>query len=131
MNVFETATKLAYRFNSIRGILTTEQLWDLSLTSRDGFDLNTVARGINKMIKDTEDENFVGVQSNSQLEALKNKLDIVKFIIADKQAEQEAVHSRKAKADERKKILGILAGKKDAALQGLTEAELMARLEAL
>lgn len=131
MNLFETATKFAYRFNSSKGALTTEQLWDLPLTSNGGFDLNSIAKGINKMIREAEEDNFVGVQANSELEILKNKLEIVKFIIADKQAEKEAARVRSAKAEERKKILEVLAGKQSAALQSMSEADLLARLEAL
>ena len=33
MNMFEQAARQGFRFNSTRGLLTTEQLWTLPLTS--------------------------------------------------------------------------------------------------
>ncbi|MFW9602789.1 MAG: hypothetical protein ACMV1B_10780, partial [Prevotella sp.] len=59
MNLFEIATREKFRFASIKGELSVEQLWDVSLTSKTGFDLDTIARTVNQESKETDTESFV------------------------------------------------------------------------
>ena len=49
MNIFEYAARSKIRFQSTKGELTVEQLWDVPLRSRDDFNLNAVAKaaGVN------------------------------------------------------------------------------------
>jgi hypothetical protein len=51
MNIFEQATRRAIRFESAKGDLSVEQLWDLPLQSRNQFDLDTVAKTVNRQLK--------------------------------------------------------------------------------
>ena len=81
MNLFEIASRKAYRFASLKGELTVEQLWQLPLTSRGGTDLDTLAKGIFKDLKATEEESFVSVNTNPRRGDLENKLEIIKHII--------------------------------------------------
>ena len=59
MNLFEIATRAKFRFDSLKGALTVEQLWELPLQSRTGVDLDTVAKGINASLKEVAEESFV------------------------------------------------------------------------
>lgn len=131
MNLFEIATRKAYRFASLKGELTVEQLWQLPLTSRGGTDLDTLAKGINKELKSQEEESFVQTSTNPRRGELENKLEILKHIIQVKQTEAEAATKRQANTMERHKLQELLAKKNDQELEGLSKEDLEKKLAAL
>lgn len=132
MNIFELATRESYRFETTKGLLTVEDLWVLPLTTtrQNGVSLDTVAKEINKQLKTTEEESFV-TQRTSKDVTLAIKLDIVKHIIAVKLEENQASRTAAAKAEEKAKLLAILAKKQEQSLENLTEAEILAKLESM
>lgn len=130
MNLFERASREAFRFTSVRGLLTTEDLWDLPLKSKNMMDLDSVAKTANGELKLLSEESFV-TESNPKTELAQAKLDIVKHIIAVKQAENAAAASAAARKAEREKLKAILGDKQDAELKGLSADELRARIDAL
>ena len=132
MSLFENSTRLKLRFESPQGLLCTEDLWDLPLTSKNKnkANLNDVARVIAKDINIVAEEDFVGEVSNED-EMLTLKLDVVKQIIKHKKlvnAKAKLALDNKAK---RAKLLDALAKKQDETISQKTEAELLAELEAL
>jgi hypothetical protein len=131
MNLFEIATRKALRFPSLKGELSVEQLWSLPLTSKVGFDLDSIAKGINKDLKDTEEESFVATNTNPRRGDLQVKLDILKHIINVKQEEAAAATKRQANAVERHKLQELLARKNDQELENLTPEQIQAKLDAL
>ena len=131
MNLFEIATRKAYRFSSLKGELTVEQLWQLPLTSKGGTDLDTLAKGINRELKAQEEESFVATSTNPQRGILENKLEILKHIISVKQAEIAAANKRAANTQERQKLEELLAKKNDQLLEGLSAEEIQKKLDAL
>lgn len=131
MNIFEQAARQRLRYPSARGGLTTEQLWDLPLTSKSGFSLDETAKEINAQLKQTDEESFVSASSNPARTELALKLEIVKHVIADKLAENERRNSAAVKAAERQKLLGILERKQTEELEGLSKEEIEQRINAL
>jgi len=132
MKMFEQATRMKYRFPSSRGELSVEQLWDVPLRSKDDFNLDKVARGINRELEAATEESFVDtVKSNPAKEALETKLGIVKHVIAVKIDEEEQAKKNAENKLEREKLLKILAEKKDGKLSELSEKELQKRIDAL
>ena len=129
--MFEKAIKQKLRFDSVRGQLTTEDLWDLPLTSRNSFDLDTIAKAVNSKIKEAQEESFVKVRSNPAQDKLTLQLDILKYIIADKMQEAETKATTVARQQQRQKLEEVLASKQDDALKGLTVEELQAQINAL
>jgi len=129
--MFEKAIKQKLRFDSVRGQLTTEDLWDLPLTSRNSFDLDTIAKAVNSKIKEAQEESFVKVRSNPAQDKLTLQLDILKFIIADKMQEAESKAIVVARQQQRQKLEEVLASKQDDALKGLSVEELQAQINAL
>lgn len=129
-NLFEIASRRKYRFDTIRGSLSIEQLWDAPLTSTDGYDLDTIARNINKRIKAMEEDSFV-VQKTVANEDLTNKLDILKKMISTRLEEVEARTNATAKSAEKQKLLNLLAEKQDAELKDLSAEEIQAKIDAL
>jgi hypothetical protein len=130
VNIFERAARLGLRFATTRGLLTTEDLWGMPLASSDGFDLDTVARGLHRRLKDTEDVSFVAKASNvSATDEL--AFEIVKHVIEVKLAEQDAVKTRAANREKKRKLLALIAEKQDESLKASSVEELQAMVEAL
>ena len=58
--MFEKATRRKLRFTSAAGLLSTEDLWDLPLTSATGkANLDDIAKALNRRLKDAEEVSFV------------------------------------------------------------------------
>ena len=131
MNIFEQATRRAIRFESAKGDLSVEQLWDLPLQSRNQFDLDTVAKTVNRQLNAVTEESFVSVRENPAKETLSLKLELVKHIISVKLQEAEEARNRANKASEKEKLLRLLDEKQNEALRALTPEEIQERLKAL
>ena len=129
MEMFEYASRLGLRFESPVGVITTEDLWNLPLISSKAS-LDTIAKKINKAIKESEEESFVTVSTKANT-ILNLQLDIVKHIIKVKLAEKEANEQRAANKIKKEKILSILAAKEDNSLQAMSESDLKKMLDDL
>jgi hypothetical protein len=123
--MFEKASRLKLRFETSKGILFVEDLWDLSLT-----DLNKIAKSYNKTIKESEEEDFLR-EVTKEDKVTKLKFDIVLHILTIKKEEKEAAAKREEKKAKKQKILEILAKKQDETLEGKSEEELLKELEEL
>jgi hypothetical protein len=130
-NIFEVATRSHLRFDSTRGGLTVEDLWDIPLTSKTSIIcLDEIGKTIIRQLKVTEEESLV-VKSSAANETLKLKLEIVKHIINVKLADAANAKNLKEKKETKEKILGILAEKKDEKLKSQSVEELEAMLSSL
>lgn len=127
-NIFLQASRLKLRFPSNKGELTTEQLWDLPLSSKTGFDLDSVARAVYSQMNAVAGPGFVAVRSNPLKDKLELSLEIVKHVIATKMAENEVANKRAAAKAERDRLTAILADKQDADLRSLSADEIKRRL---
>ena len=130
-NIFEYATRNKLRFASLRGELTVEQLWDIPLRSRDDFNLNIVAKAASKALKEISEESFVETTKTPAHTRLEMAMEIVKYVIETKLAEEETAKTRAANKQEKEKLLQILAEKQDGKLSELSEKELQKRIAAL
>ncbi len=96
--MFETATRMKLRFATVLGLITTEDLWDLPLTSGKA-NLDDVAKTISKELRETEESFVTKTRADKVLEL---KLDIVKYVISvklDEIAEAEDAAELKRKKD--------------------------------
>jgi len=130
-DLFVVASRRKFRFTSERGELNVEQLWDLPLTSKNGFNLNAVAIAVNSELKGLAEESFVETSSNPRRRELEQMLEIAKFIIATKQDETKAASERLARQAMRRKLQEAIEAKEDQALVGSSIEELKAQLAAL
>ena len=130
-NIFEYATRNKLRFASIRGELTVEQLWDVPLRSRDDFNLNTVAKAVNKALKDISEESFVETTKTVAHTRLETAMEVVKYVIDMKLNEEKAAEKRATNKKEKEKLLNILAEKQDGKLSELSEKELKKKIAEL
>lgn len=131
MELFAQATRDQYRFESIKGLLTTEDIWQLPLSSKTGFDLDTVAKRVNAELKDMSEESFVAVTPTPGRAQAERKLEVVKFVIATKMAENEAARSAAARREEKQRLLALLVDKDNEALKSLSADEIRAKIAAL
>ena len=130
-DLYILATRKKFRFPSIGGALSLEQLWDLPLSHRTGLDLDTVAKAINNELKSLTEESFVSTKANPRAPELEAKLEIVKSVIATKIAENEATAKAAERKVERQKIMDALAKASDNELSSMSKEDLLKRLSAL
>lgn len=132
MDLFKEATKHNYMFPTAKGFVNIQMLWTLPLTvtSKQDVSLDTVAQTIYRELKDTEEVSFVSVNSTAS-NVLSNKLEIVKAIIADKQAELAARKEEADKKAELQRLTDILADKDDDALKSLNREQILDRINKL
>lgn len=130
--MYKFAAQNKLRFPSVRGLLTTEQLFELPLKSSSNFDLDSVARGINTELKTMVEESFVeSSYSSPRKSELELALDIVKDVIKTKQEENAVRRDKAARAEQRKKILDAIGAKKEAQLSQASLEELEKKLTEL
>ena len=130
-NKFEFASRNKLRYTSTRGELTTEQLWDVPLRSKDGFNLDNIARTANRALKDLAEESFVSTERTPAQDRAEITLEVVKTVIETKLREEEVSRKRASNRAERERLLAILAEKQAGKLSEMSEQDLQQRIDAL
>lgn len=131
MDIYKYVAQNKIAFISNRGALTVEQLFDMPLTSKSGFDLDSVAKSVNAELKACGEESFVSTATNPRQKPLEVALDVIKDVIATKQQINAEALARQHKAEERRKILDAISNKKDEQLSASSIDELEKKLAAL
>lgn len=130
------ATRQKYRFTSANNKIemTIENLWDLPLSSQDPkkVTLDSIGLSLYTEINNAPVISFVNNVSTKNVEA-EEKLEIVKFIIATKQAEnsvKENERRRKALLETQKEIASaVILDKQKEQLKDKSIEELQALLD--
>lgn len=123
--MYKKALRTKLRFSTTKGKLTTEDLFDLSLT-----DLNNLAIALDKKLSETPRKSFISdITPDTQEDEL--RFNIVKDIITLKLVERNAAQNAKVKAAEKAQLLEILHRKQNEALENLSVAEIEAKLAEL
>jgi hypothetical protein len=131
-NLFEYATRNKLRFASTHGELSAEQLWDVPLRStKDDFHLNAVAKAASKAWKEISEESFVETTKSPEHVRREAALEVVKYVIDTKLAEEQIAKMRADRKVEKEKLLKILAEKQEGKLSELSEKDLQKRIAAL
>ena len=128
--MFKEASRKKLRFNTNRGLVTVEDLWDMPLTHSTGFSLDEVAKGLNREIKEAGEESFV-VEHSTTNKTIELKFDIVKAIIKDRLAEKEAAENAAITKAKKEKIMSIIAKKEEEKLEGESVEDLHKMLDEL
>jgi hypothetical protein len=124
VNIFEEATKKKYRFPSIVGPLSVEDLWDLDFQG-----LDVVYKKLNGSLKRVKEESLL--EEEKEDKELLTRIAIVKHIFAAKKAELEERLKEKDKAEKRQRILELISRKQDAQDEEKSIDELKAMLDDL
>lgn len=121
-NIFETASRKKFRY-PYKGMITTEDLWDLNLEQ-----LDIVFKALNK---EAEGKKLPSLMANMDvLDAeLFTKIEIVKFIFKVKEQEIENRKQAAANAAKRQMLLGALARRREKDIDAMSEEELLKALD--
>lgn len=129
--MFEKASRLKIRFDSPKGALSVEDLWDLPLTSNTGkANLDDIAKVLHAELKRDDGVSFV-TKTNPAKVIPQLKFDIVLHIIEVRVAENDAAAARQANREKKQKLMELIERKQDAALEGKSIEELRALMESL
>lgn len=127
-NLFMLASRAKYRFTSVAGNLSVEDLWDLPLSDSRRVNLDDIAKGLNRQLKETSEESFVSAEPTAKTNEIKAKFDLVLFVIKVKKDERNQAQALAEKAANKQKIMALIDKKKDEALAGKPLEELQALL---
>lgn len=123
MENFKSATQQKLRFQTSKGLLSTEQLWDLSLT-----DLDTLAVSLESEYKDSGKKSFL-VTKSAKDKTAKLKFDVVVDVLTTKVEEAQQATEKAENKAHNEKILNLIAEKKDDALSRKSVKELESMLK--
>lgn len=129
--MFEKASRLGtkVRFDTNVGQVTTEDLWNLPLTSTTGkANLDDIARNLHKQLKNGDDVSFVNNDKKSN-PIVQLKFDIVKHIIEVRLAENEAKAKEQETKEQNQFILQVIAEKQKDQIKGMSIEDLQAMMK--
>ena len=128
--MFEKATRLKLRFETTKGQLTVEDLWDLPLTStRHSANLDDLARTLHEATKNGS-ASFVN-KTEPVNEVQKLRFDIVLHIINTRLAENETAATARANREKKQQIMALIDQKQNEALGALSVEDLRKMVESL
>lgn len=119
VSIFEQAARIKLRFQTTRGTLTVEDLFDLPLSSDTKTNLDDIAKELHKRVKEDEVSFVKPVEASKSEDNL--RFEIVKRVIAVRIEERDARARRQASKERRQRILEALEQKKG---QALSEASI-------
>jgi hypothetical protein len=118
MENFKLASFQKLRFNSSRGVLATEQLWDLPIT-----ELDTLTVALEAELEASGKKSYL-VKATEKSKAAKLRFDIALDILNTRvEMAQAATEAAENKAHNQK-ILSLIAEKQDESLKGKSVEEL-------
>ena len=121
--MFERASREKLRFQAAKGYLSTEDLWDLTKVQ-----LNSLAKSLNRELKESEEEDFLEEKSKEDV-ITKLKFDVVLHILEIKKAEYKELKAEVERKAEKQKLLALIEKKQNQALEELSEDELRKKYE--
>lgn len=128
--MFEKASRRKLRFQTPKGTLFVEDLWDLPLTAPPGrASLDAIAIDLHHQTS-VAPVSFVNAGAGGDDNAAL-AFEIVKHVIRVRQEEAAAAGAAKARADEKQRLLAILDRRETADLEQLSADDLRARIAAL
>lgn len=116
--MYKEAVKQKVRFNTNKGYLTVEQLFDLSVE-----ELDSLAVALDAKYNESGKKSFL-VKKSVKDKTAKLMLDVVVDVLNTKLEEQEAATTLRENKEHNEKILNLIAEKQDESLKGKSVKEL-------
>lgn len=123
-NKFEYAIRTKMRF-PYKGVITVEDLYDLSVEN-----LDSIYKTLTAQYKQSQEDSLL-LKKSKKDEELQIQIDIVKYIVQTKQAEEAARIQARENREKKQRLMSIIEAKKEADLQNKSVEELNAMLDAL
>ena len=121
--MYKQANKEKLRIQTTKGLLSIEQLWDLSVN-----DLDVLAVSLENEFKESGKKSFLVAKSVKD-KTTKLKFDIVLDILTTKVEEANAISEAKEIKAHNNKIIELIAEKQDESLKGKSIKQLEAMLK--
>ena len=122
MDNFKLASQQKLRFQTNKGLLSTEQLWDLSLN-----DLDSLAVTLDEEYGKSGQKSFL-VKSSLKDKTTKLRFDIVLDVLNTKNEGQQAASEAREIREHNKKIVALIAEQEEEDLKKKSKKELEAML---
>lgn len=132
--LFAQALREKLRFSTPQGTLSVEDLWDLPLTVNrsDRVSLDSLAQDLHQKLKEAEGNMVSFVKPTAKTDdRTQMSFDLVMFVLQTKLAERDAAEKARVNAETKQKLLGILARRQDAELEGKSADEIQAMIASL
>ncbi len=123
MENFLKAIRQKERFQTSKGLLSLEQVCDLSFE-----DLNTLAVSLDEQYNESGKKSFL-VKTTVKDKNAKLRFDVVLEILNTKMEEAQVAAEAKEIKEHNKKIIALIAEKQDESLKGKTVKQLEAMLK--
>jgi len=128
--LYKKASKRKLRFDTPKGLISIEDLWDITLISKNGISVDNIAKALNKELKDNAEESFVSpITKRKTITEL--KFEIVKDVIKTRLEEVRIQEKATLRKSNKEKILGIIADKEDEKLKKTSLVNLRKMVEEL
>lgn len=125
MDIFKEASQQKLRFNTSKGQLSTENLWDLSIA-----ELDKLALTLEKEYDNSAPSSFLKKRSPKDRTA-KLSFDVVVDILNTKVALDDAAKDARETKEFNDRIISLIAEKQDEELKGKSIADLKKMLKKL
>lgn len=123
-DVFEQAARIKLRFESSKGLLSSEEVWDLSLTS-----LDMMAKVVNKRLREAEEESFIPPAHQPRVVSHDAfRLGILKHIIATKAEERDIARKRAEDRTKLARLKELLAAREDDTFKAMSQEEILKQI---
>lgn len=132
LNIIEHAIRTGVRYQTSKGLVTTEDLWNIPLP-----DLKVLARNLYRTVKEEDEDELPSILQTEKPSGIAdlNRLRVIMHVISEREkeiAERRAISEAAEKEKARKEyILKILEKKKMESLEGLSADELRKLLDSL
>lgn len=127
--LFEIASRKKFRFATQRGEVTVEHLWEIAL--KGAVSIDSIAIALNDAIQKSTTKSFVSKTVTAADRELEEKLELVKYVISVRLAEQAEAAVREEKASKRRLLREAIAAQETAALTDGSVEDLKKRLAEL
>lgn len=129
MEIFQRASKKKLRFETTKGLIPTEALWDLPLSGQ--LSLDNIAKKLNKQIRENEEESFVDIAPREDKTDNKLRFDIVLAVIASRIADKEKAAKAAETKAKKQMIMEIMNEKQNEEIKGMDLKDLQKMLDEL
>lgn len=118
--MYKQASQLKLRFQTPKGQLTVEQLWDLSMS-----DLSTTIKAMKKVLKKSDDNELGFLEEDSKVDKITElAFNILKDVYITKKEAAKTLREAADIKEHNQKILTLIAQKQDEELGGKSIDEL-------
>jgi hypothetical protein len=129
--VFELASRLKVRYDTIAGVLSPEDLWDLPLSSDNDLKvtLDALAKKYSKYVESTQESFVLKPPKKSKLIQL--QLDLILQVIKVRLEEADAAKTARDLKAKKQQIMDLIVKKENDALGETSLEDLKKQLEQL